>query len=95
MSRSLVVDLHGLGLESAMQLSSRYLGTDADSLTVITGRGLHSSGGRAVIKPELERYLSRNGYWWHHPESVTEKSPCYFGKTKLVNSGVIVVTRKK
>lgn len=93
--KRLTVDLHGLSLAAAMNLSARALAEDAESLTIITGRGKHSPGGKAVIKPELESYLSRNGYWWHHQEPGRGENlimPEYDTK-KRVNLGAIVISR--
>jgi DNA-nicking Smr family endonuclease len=89
----LYVDLHGLNLSAAMELASRYLASDTDSLTIITGKGLHSPEGKPVIKPSLERYLSRNGYWWHHQEiSICESKMGNKAKMTL-NTGAIVIDR--
>jgi hypothetical protein len=91
--KKLVVDLHDLRLGAVMHLASWSLGTDANSLTIITGRGLHSPEGKPVIKPELERYLTRNGYWWHYPEKSAESTPWSYGTATSVNPGAIVVSR--
>lgn len=36
--------------------------TNVGSFTIITGRGLHSEGGRARIKPAVRKLLNREGY---------------------------------
>jgi len=88
---SLTVDLHGLGLAPSMEMTAWALRSPSRELTIITGRGLHSPGGKPVIKPEVERYLSRNGYWWHHQE-MDEPGP-EPGAPRRVNPGAIVVSR--
>ncbi len=70
------IDLHGQNLSSAMSTVSSILGTCKtcfDSITFITGKGLHSKQQKASIKPELEGYLRRNGYWWSFPISESGK----------------------
>lgn len=78
-----------------MDHSAWALNESADSLTIITGQGKHSPGGKAVIKPELESYLSRNGYWWHHQEPGRGENLIMpeFDRKKRVNLGAIVVSR--
>lgn len=91
--RSLVADLHGLRLDAAMETAAWALRQDVGRLTIITGRGLHSPGGIPVIKPELEKYLSRNGYWWHYPEKRRADGFQNPGVRRFVNPGAITVTR--
>lgn len=91
--RSLVVDLHGFHLGAAMETASWALRKDVERLTIITGRGLHSPGGVPVIKPELEKYLNRNGYWWHHPEKSHADGFQDPGVRRPVNPGAIAITR--
>ncbi|MFO0748788.1 MAG: Smr/MutS family protein [Myxococcota bacterium] len=62
------IDLHGEGRWTAVQeLNDELDRCDDARLLVITGRGRHSPGGRPVIKPLVEAFLNRNGYWrhWH------------------------------
>ncbi|KAH3899819.1 uncharacterized protein SCODWIG_03509 [Saccharomycodes ludwigii] len=40
-------------------------------LTIVTGRGLHSIGGRPIIKIKVQKYLNTNGY-------VFEDGPSYY-----------------
>lgn len=93
--KRLTADLHGLSSSAAMNLSAWALAEDSEALTIITGRGKHSPGGKAVIKPELESYLSRNGYWWHHQEPGRGENLIIpeLDRKKHVNVGAIVVSR--
>lgn len=91
--RSLVVDLHGLRLGAALETASWILRKDVERLTIITGRGLHSPGGIPVIKLELEKYLNRNGYWWHHPEKKRADGFQDPSVRQSVNRGAIAITR--
>lgn len=63
-----VLDLHGHSRYEALQkLNDRLEQTSDSRMLVITGRGRHSAGGVPVIKPMVEAFLNRNGYWrhWH------------------------------
>lgn len=55
------IDLHGLYVSEAIERINRHLEKCRDAgverTTIITGRGLHSQGGVAKIKPEVERWL--------------------------------------
>ncbi len=90
---SLVVDLHGFRLGAAMETAAWALRKDVERLTIVTGRGLHSPGGVPVIKPELEKYLNRNGYWWHHPEKKRTEGFQDPGIRRSLNLGAIAITR--
>lgn len=62
------VDLHGLGRWDAVEtVEEALLKRSAASICVITGRGRHSPCQKPVIKPLVDAYLQRNGYWarWH------------------------------
>lgn len=62
------VDLHGLGRWGAVETVEKVLLERRNgTVRVITGRGLHSLGQKPVIKPLVDAYLQRNGYWtrWH------------------------------
>jgi DNA-nicking Smr family endonuclease len=65
-----ILDLHGASRYQAMQSLNDRLDECTDSrMLVITGRGRHSPGGVPVIKPMVEAFLNRNGYWRHWHES--------------------------
>ncbi|GJP40202.1 hypothetical protein CLOM_g24479 [Closterium sp. NIES-68] len=57
------VDVHGLLVEEALEQVARRVGEvkerDGERLTVITGRGLHSRGGAARIKPQVMEWAER------------------------------------
>lgn len=90
---SLTVDLHGLDLQSSLEMAAWALRSGPGDVTIITGRGRHSPGGKPVVKPEVERYLNRNGYWWHYQET-GRPEPCRDYCIPLrVNEGAIVVSR--
>ncbi|KAI5854204.1 Smr protein/MutS2 C-terminal [Tricharina praecox] len=59
-----MVDLHGLYVAEAIARVKRHLERCAeagvDRTTIITGRGLHSQGGVARIKPEVEKWLGEH-----------------------------------
>lgn len=78
-----------------MEVSAWALRQDTKELTIITGRGNHSPGGKPVIKPELERYLSRNGYWWHHPVKARRSThPSFLPlEAQDTNRGAIAIYR--
>ena len=56
-----VCDLHGQFVEDAIKQVFTLLhslpGTDASSLRIITGRGVHSTGGKAKLAPAIREYL--------------------------------------
>lgn len=67
-AKTKIVDLHGASRYQALQALNDKLDECSDSrMLVITGRGRHSIGGVPVIKPMVEAFLNRNGYWrhWH------------------------------
>ncbi len=69
---SLEIDLHKKNLNEAMQIVEKSIEKfklHSKSLVFITGKGLHSRNKQPVIKPELEGYLKRNGFWWSHPKT--------------------------
>ncbi|NXA30932.1 N4BP2 protein, partial [Eudromia elegans] len=68
-----VLDLHGLHVEEAVNELSRVLQEKSEEyqqtggkpyLYVITGRGSHSQGGVARIKPAAIRYLTSHNFRW-------------------------------
>lgn len=69
------VDLHQLTVPVALDVLNRLLQLqkdrrrrrgDAESwVSVITGVGKHSQGGRAQIRPAVVRHLKDNGYHYH------------------------------
>lgn len=59
------VDLHGMTVAQALSTLSPFV-TESytrglKSATVITGKGLHSPGGRSVLKPQVERWIQTKG----------------------------------
>ena len=63
------IDLHGLRVKVAVDLISELLLTHSIELSrkrshffIVTGRGVHSSGGVAKIKPCIEKYLRKHNY---------------------------------
>ncbi|GJP53091.1 hypothetical protein CLOM_g12227 [Closterium sp. NIES-68] len=63
------VDLHNLHVDEALQHLQLHLTLlknlpTLSSITVITGRGKHSSDGHAKIKPAVHRYLQERGVSW-------------------------------
>lgn len=60
--RNGVIDLHGLTKEEAIQLIDWKL-QDAGRrrFRVITGKGIHSQNGQAVLRPALEKYFRSKG----------------------------------
>lgn len=59
------VDLHGMTVSEALNALSPFV-TQAytrglKSAAVITGKGLHSPGGRSVLKPQVERWIQTKG----------------------------------
>jgi len=60
------VDLHGLQVQFALQKVEQYLAAAKErglaDVGVITGAGNHSEGGVAKIKPEVEKFLTSQGY---------------------------------
>lgn len=66
--RTAILDLHGRSRYKAVQELNDILDECSEpKLLVITGRGRHSPNGRPVIKPLVDAFLNRNGYWhrWH------------------------------
>lgn len=72
-----VLDLHGLHVEEARLHLEHVLldkttewqqGLCRSQLTVITGRGNHSQGGVARIRPAVKEYLSSQGYRYTEPK---------------------------
>jgi NEDD4-binding protein 2 len=62
------VDLHGLTVEEALDVAERALdsrpgprGLAPARIRFVTGRGLHSQGGAARIRPALLAYLQQRG----------------------------------
>lgn len=59
------IDLHGLTVAEAEEvvlgLLRQYEGR-ADTLTVITGQGLHSASGKARLRPAVMELLEQQGY---------------------------------
>jgi hypothetical protein len=55
------IDLHGLYVTEAIERVNRHLekcrDAGVETTIIITGRGLHSQGGVAKIKPEVEKWL--------------------------------------
>jgi len=73
---NLEIDLHRQSLNGAMSTVAQVLDdhkTDTSTIIFITGKGLHSKNHKPVIKPELEAYLERNGYWWSFPHTKNGK----------------------
>ncbi|XP_048851786.1 NEDD4-binding protein 2 isoform X2 [Brienomyrus brachyistius] len=71
-----VLDLHGLHVDEALYHLGKVLegktaewqqGGCGPQLTVITGRGNHSQGGVARIRPAVIDYLSSNSYRYSEP----------------------------
>lgn len=63
------LDLHGLKVKEALDLISQIFSGHLNELSrkrphlfVITGRGIHSAGGVAKIKPCIENFLKRNNF---------------------------------
>ncbi|KAL4640346.1 NEDD4-binding protein 2 isoform X1 [Arapaima gigas] len=72
-----ILDLHGLHVEEALYHLAQVLedktkewrnGKCRSQLSVITGRGNHSQGGVARIRPAVIDYLSRNNYRFTEPK---------------------------
>lgn len=73
------LDLHGLSVHEALVVvregvtrwyaKTRLLesGTSVHPLRIVTGKGLHSSGGEARLLPAVKKYLDREG--WRHTVS--------------------------
>ncbi len=59
------LDLHGLRRHQVAGKISHFLQDAAyqqwQTLVIVTGRGLHSADGQAVLRDEAERYLAENG----------------------------------
>jgi len=85
-----IVDLHGKTLSEAMMLVEKALKNSINEIGIITGKGLHSADRQPVLKPNIEAYLNRNGYWWHHPAK-EKKLELYPSKT-LRNTGMYIVS---
>lgn len=69
------LDLHGFILDEAQEEVVNFL-TEAKNknyrlIRIITGKGVGSINGRAVLKPWLEGFLSDRGYRWR-PAKVSE-----------------------
>lgn len=61
----ITIDLHGFLVQDALDLLERlfaYYKDQGKPLEVITGRGNHSMGGHAKIKPAVIQFLNENGY---------------------------------
>lgn len=63
------IDFHKAGIltkEEIIALTKRFLERSSQEgltkILIITGKGLHSEDGRAVIKPIVEKILSKNKY---------------------------------
>jgi DNA-nicking Smr family endonuclease len=59
------VDLHGMTVREALDTLAPFV-TQAytrglKTAAVITGKGLHSPGGRSVLKPQVERWIQTKG----------------------------------
>ncbi|KAJ1489358.1 hypothetical protein T484DRAFT_1885839 [Baffinella frigidus] len=62
----LVLDLHGMSALTATVAVDLALTIrpplPGEKLEIVTGRGLHSLAGRAVLRPAVERHLKREGF---------------------------------
>lgn len=57
-----IIDLHGLTKEESLQLVEWKLqDSGRHRFKVITGKGMHSHNGQAVLRPALEKYFRTNG----------------------------------
>lgn len=57
-----IIDLHGLTKEESLQLVEWKLhDSGRRRFRVITGKGIHSHNGQAVLRPALEKYFRNNG----------------------------------
>ncbi|XP_064636419.1 uncharacterized protein LOC135493227 [Lineus longissimus] len=79
LQKSNTLDLHGLHVSEAIEaledILTRRQNENAERpdkrklhLYVVTGRGAHSKGGIARIKPAIVGYLNRNGYRFSEPQ---------------------------
>jgi len=63
-----VLDLHGLSAAAAEAELTQFLVTAKEKqlkrLRVITGKGINSPAGRAVLKPLVETWLTEHNYSW-------------------------------
>lgn len=82
----MVLDLHGLKLEEAMTELTRFVGRayahKRKSVMVITGKGLHSKGGRSVLKPHVERWILQQGR--HYLRAYSEAPRAYGGRGAFI-----------
>lgn len=63
------LDLHGLTKDEAIELVCAKLNDGPKRrFRVITGKGIHSQNGQAVLRPALEKYLQRRGVKYSHYE---------------------------
>ena len=81
-----VLDLHGMKLEEAMSELARFVGRaychKRKSVMVITGKGLHSKGGRSILKPEVERWILQQGR--HYLKAYSEAPRAYGGRGAFI-----------
>jgi len=85
-SHEMVLDLHGMNLEEAMTELARFVGRafshKRKSVMVITGKGLHSKGGRSVLKPHVERWILQQGR--HYLKAYSEAPRAYGGRGAFI-----------
>lgn len=73
LEKNMTLDLHGLHVEEAIAALKRIIPQKEKErckrLTVITGRGSHSRGGVARLRPSVKAYLSNNYYSYTEVQS--------------------------
>ncbi|XP_063584974.1 uncharacterized protein LOC134762454 [Penaeus indicus] len=58
-----ILDLHGMGAQQALQWTEYYIRKyGAGAARIITGRGLHSQGGKPVLRKVVMDFCVRKGY---------------------------------
>ncbi|KAL0631644.1 hypothetical protein Q9L58_009480, partial [Maublancomyces gigas] len=66
------IDLHGLYVAEAEEILQKRIGVAKsrgdDRLCVIVGRGVHSAGSVAKIKPAVEKILGQRGLDWQYEQ---------------------------
>lgn len=69
------LDLHGLTAAEAEAAITSFLIASRESglqiVRIITGKGINSPSGQAVLKPLVETWLHYHGYQWR-PAKITE-----------------------